>query len=223
MQYIIPIKRHSGLRVRISQPFGANPTIYSQFKDEFGNSLMGHNGVDLALGAFDFQKMYGTNLYSCCDGNVAGIVFDNPMSTKGNGVYINSNIYVGSDGKQRFIQIVYWHLMEVDVGIQTVKFGEKIGDMGNSGWVLPLPTPSNPYNGTHLHLGFYPYILENSIWKKEFPANGYDGAIDPLPFLGVLNPIGWEYNETLEDILDKLSPIKWAIQKIQEAINNLKK
>ena len=36
---------------------------------------------------------------------------------------------------------------------QTVARGQKIGTMGNSGEVPPVPSASSPYAGTHLHFG----------------------------------------------------------------------
>ena len=218
MKFISPIKRHSGFRVMVSQQFGANPEKYSQFKDDYGNPLKGHNGVDFTLG-YDARKMYGSNINTICNGRVSILIWDNPMSTKGNGVYVDSDIETGSDGKQRFYRVVYWHAMDIDVRVgQSVKMGDYICDMGNSGWVFPQPTITNPYGGTHLHLGFYPYIYDNNVWKKEFPNNGFDGAVDPLPFIGNINPDNWETKEDIESIWEKLFPVKWAIEKIKESL-----
>ena len=38
---------------------------------------------------------------------------------------------------------------------QTVARGQKIGTMGNTGNVYPVPNSYNPYGGTHLHFGVY--------------------------------------------------------------------
>ena len=44
------------------------------------------------------------------------------------------------------------HLKEVYVKQgQTVERGQKIGTMGNTGNVYPVPNAYQPYNGTHLH------------------------------------------------------------------------
>ena len=98
-----PIKRHSGLRVRTSQIFGANPQLYSKFKDSLGNPLAGHNGVDLVLGQFDTQKMYGSNIFSISDGEVIKTIWDNPMSSKRNGIYIKYDI-----SPEKYLLIIYW-------------------------------------------------------------------------------------------------------------------
>ena len=36
---------------------------------------------------------------------------------------------------------------------QTVKKGDQIGEMGNTGNVVPAPNKYNPTAGTHLHFG----------------------------------------------------------------------
>ena len=38
---------------------------------------------------------------------------------------------------------------------QTVTRQQKIGTMGNSGFVVPKPSASNPTAGTHLHYALY--------------------------------------------------------------------
>lgn len=49
--------------------------------------------------------------------------------------------------------VLYGHLSEVYVkkGDKLV-YGNKIGKMGNTGYVIPAPTKENPTAGTHLHL-----------------------------------------------------------------------
>ena len=51
-----------------------------------------------------------------------------------------------------------------------VKKGQKLGGMGNTGYVVPAPTKKNPFAGTHLHF---------EVWKGGKPWQG-GTAIDPL-------------------------------------------
>lgn len=63
---------------------------------------------------------------------------------RGNYVVINHN-------KDNYYT-VYMHLAEIYVHVgDTVKAGDVIASMGNTGYVIPSPTSSNPYGGTHLH------------------------------------------------------------------------
>lgn len=51
---------------------------------------------------------------------------------------------------------VYMHLKDIYVNVgDTVEAGQTIGSMGNTGYVIPAPTSSNPYGGTHLHFCVY--------------------------------------------------------------------
>ena len=44
------------------------------------------------------------------------------------------------------------HLAEIYVRVgDIVSAGDVIASMGNTGYVIPRPTSSNPYGGTHLH------------------------------------------------------------------------
>lgn len=222
MEYKTPIKRHSGSLVWISQGFGKNREFYKRFKDSFGNPLNGHNGVDLVLGN-DPQDMYGTDLNFIFKGRVVKTIADNPMSSKGNGVYWISDIYTGSDGFQRYHLALLWHMAEVEAKVgQEVKISDKAGDMGNSGIVRPEPTIKKPYNGTHTHLAVYPHILKDGVWQKEFPRNGFGGAVDPMKYIKDLNPVGWEKKDTLENIFDRLWPIRWAIKQVKKLVDFLK-
>ena len=44
------------------------------------------------------------------------------------------------------------HMASVNVSVgQVVSRGQKIGTMGNTGEVYPVPSSYSPYSGTHLH------------------------------------------------------------------------
>lgn len=135
----------------LSQKWGENVQMYM---DNFG--IPGHNGLD-------FVGVYGDDILASHDGD-ARIIWDGEHSTKGNGVYIKTPTF----------ETVYWHLSKITIEPGPVKRGQKIGEMGNAGFVRPIPTPENPTAGTHLHYGLRPLPAQ---------ANGFDGYIDPWPYL----------------------------------------
>ena len=51
---------------------------------------------------------------------------------------------------------VYMHLNKINVKVgDIVSSGDVIASMGNTGNVIPIPTSTNPYGGTHLHFCLY--------------------------------------------------------------------
>lgn len=51
---------------------------------------------------------------------------------------------------------VYMHLKDFKVNVgDTVSRGQVIATMGNTGNVIPVPSASAPYLGTHLHFCLY--------------------------------------------------------------------
>ena len=93
---------------------------------------------------------HGSPIYSINNGTVekvgGGCVPGNLgcNGRRGNFVIINHNI--GN------YYTVYMHLASISVKSgQVVARGQKIGTMGNSGEVYPIPSRHNPYSGTHLH------------------------------------------------------------------------
>jgi len=107
-----------------------------------------HNAIDIA------GTGYGSDIYAANNGVVerigtgctAGYLGCN--NTQGNYVLINHNI--------RGYYTNYMHLKDVYVKEgQTVARGQKIGTMGNTGNVYPVPNSYNPYAGTHLHFNVY--------------------------------------------------------------------
>ena len=93
---------------------------------------------------------YGSAVYAANNGTVtvaqggctAGYLGCN--GRRGNYIIINHN--------NQGYHTVYMHLASILVKTgQTVARGQKIGTMGNSGEVYPVPTSYSPYSGTHLH------------------------------------------------------------------------
>ncbi len=162
----------------ISQYFGENATLYRRF------GLAYHNGIDLV-------RPHGTPLLAIEDGIVVSV-----MEEKGGwGRHIRF-ISAQSDDKGLYREWIYAHNSKhyVKVG-DVVKEGQHIADMGNSGFVVTGQTDwmrSNPYAGTHLHLGLRMIRKTNRGWSYPGSAikldivnydNGVKGAIDPLPLI----------------------------------------
>ena len=115
-------------------------TITSYFQYRWGTF---HKAIDIYAG-------YGSPIYAANN----GIVYKT-----GSGCYPGN---IGCNGRQgNYVIInhnaggyytVYMHMKEFYVTEgQTVARGQKIGAMGNTGEVYPVPSSSNPYGGTHLH------------------------------------------------------------------------
>lgn len=95
---------------------------------------------------------FGTSIYSINNGTVdrigTGCIPGNSGCNGRRGNYViinhnNSNYYS-----------IYMHMNTINVSQgQTVSRGQKIGTMGNTGEVYPVPSSYSPYSGTHLHLG----------------------------------------------------------------------
>lgn len=202
MEIHSPVRYRKGFPVGITQKFGEN--IQANLK--YGLTS-GHNGIDFISGLG--KDAYGIGIVAAHSGKVARIVSDTPMSTKGNGVYIEYD----EDGK--FYKTVDWHMSEVLVKAgQDVSVGQLIGRMGNSGLVRPEPTTTNIYGGTHDHFGL-------SVWDKAWIA------IDPMPYFSAktiaLNFNEYEEKNTLDRMKTLIYPILWAIAILREKIKNFKK
>ena len=126
-------------------PTESNYVITSYFGYRWGSI---HDAIDIS------GPGYGSSIYAANSGVVrtvkGGCVAGNTSCNGRGGNYIvinhnNNNYYT-----------VYMHLKDIKVSVgQVVSRGQVIGTMGNTGNVVPVPTASRPYNGTHLHFGVY--------------------------------------------------------------------
>ena len=95
----------------------------------------------------------GSNIYAANNGIVSMVMggcAPGNLSCNGSGgnyVVINHN---------NGYYTVYMHLRSIHVRVGSmVTAGDVIGTMGNTGNVIPVPTSSAPYLGTHLHFCLY--------------------------------------------------------------------
>lgn len=163
----------------ITQFFGENPSLYAKM------DMKGHNGIDLVA-------EHGTLMLAVEAGKIVEVKND-PNGYGKHVRFITSRSYNGLN-----LVWTYGHCDDilVEVGM-SVKEGEPIATMGNTGFVVSGKTPFwsfNPYAGTHLHLGCR--LVEKSAYGWSYPGsnvkirvpdyeNGYKGAVDPLPYFNI--------------------------------------
>ena len=97
---------------------------------------------------------FGSPIYAANNGVVVevgtGCTPGKTTCNRTNGNYIVINHNIGG------YYTKYIHLNSVNVKVgDTVERGSKIGTMGNTGNVVPVPSALNPYGGTHLHFMVY--------------------------------------------------------------------
>lgn len=124
--------------------------------------MKGHNGRDWM--AYHGEPVY----FAATDGSlnpIAGTCYTEVDSSGGIGVDIIFQDPVSLAWKQ----LKLWHLLKVNVfDGQVIKSGDCIGWADNTG----------ASGGDHLHDGFKP-LNSSNLEDKQFPNNGYTGAIDP--------------------------------------------
>lgn len=155
----------------ITQWFGENKELYSRI------DLNGHNGIDIVA-------PHGTPMYAVED----GVVLDVKDDPGGYGRHVRF-LYCDREW-------TYGHCDTILVKVgDTIKEGQQIATMGNTGFVVSGATPywkHNPYAGTHLHLGLRRVKRSASGWS--YPEskiklkvlnydNGLKGSVDPRPLL----------------------------------------
>lgn len=147
----------------INQTFGSDPAYYAKLGQK------GHPGLD-------FGSSSGTPLYAPCDGDYfytsdkyGGVGFWCRYPNNEHPIYniILWHIYPREDAK-------FHPLIPSRDGVVTnVKAGTLIAYTDNSGF----PKEST---GPHLHLGVMPCDNTGAALN---PNNGFDGCVDPTPFL----------------------------------------
>ena len=166
--YKLPLK--SPIKPTITQLYGNTSMNYWYSANGIKNAF--HNGVDICCGTM--VQSYGTPMVCPFPegGYVDEIVYESPMTTKGNGVYIKSNLVANTQYK-----LILWHTGEIVVKKgQQLKEGDIICYMGNSGLVNPPPSTDNPYAGTHLHFGCYKITNGQYVYNNPTIL----GETDPL-------------------------------------------
>ena len=154
MKYPLPLEIVKGRFPVVTQEFAnlSNNAWYVANGIKFdASSGGGHNGTDIVIGGGKNQATdsYGTKLVNPFPKALKNKVwFDEPMSTKGNGVKVQHTDERGT------IKMVVWHCSECN-DQEEYKKGDTLGYIGNSGLVSPKPSVWNAHAGSHLHLMTY--------------------------------------------------------------------
>lgn len=200
-----PIKIHSGLKPIITQHYGVKDNVSWYVANNV--NIPFHNGCDLILSG-DPMQTYGSELITPSENwRIVKTTFDSAMSTKGNGVTIESESFI-EDGIEKKLQVVYWHCSKIETSPHIRPKNDTVAWIGNSGLVSPAPSPVCIYCGSHLHLMLFEFHKENGWWRLQNQDNGVGGAIDPMTRFSISNLV---YGEDTNISFDT-EPIKWALK-----------
>lgn len=152
MKYNFPIKAN---KLILTQAFRAETAV--DFSTALSTSTSFHNGVDVVCGTP--EETWGKECVWPFP--FPGIVYDaqvdSPMGAK---IHAHSQIDGTDPATGIMYSLIYIHLSAVtntkaptEDKVIVYQQGDVIGKIGNNGAVMPAPTPQNPLNGTHLHLG----------------------------------------------------------------------
>ncbi len=169
----------------ITQYFGENPKMYARF------GLKAHNGIDIVA-------EWDSPIFAVESGTIVEV------KREPDGFGRNIRL-LGKEKKGVCNLWVYGHCEQllVEPG-DVVKAGQKIGTMGNTGFVVSTQyastwwgaTPAQRHPGTHLHLGLRKVVLDTKGFKYSAGPkirvlnydNGMKGSVDPIPEFGAENP-----------------------------------
>ncbi len=159
--------QHPTKKVQINQGFGdkTDPTMLPKY---IAIGLKGHNGLD-------YNAPEGTPIMAMHDGTVTYAGLD---GSNGNLIVIMTDRAFDYKDSEAYFKTYYGHLQtgsfKVTAG-QKVKCGDVIALSGNTGMSF----------GAHLHMGLKPVQKGEDAWTwfNIAQGDGYNGAIDPTPYL----------------------------------------
>ena len=123
-------------------PTDSNYTITTYYSS-------GHKAIDI----YSYSG-YGSNIYAANNGVVTSVKGGCSIGDLSCNGYGGNYIVINHNSGNYYT--VYMHLKDIKVNVgDTVVRGQVIGTMGNTGNVIPVPTASAPYLGTHLHFCLY--------------------------------------------------------------------
>lgn len=185
----------------VSQWFGENKKLYSKL------DLDGHNGIDIV-------RPHGEHMYAVED----GIIVDVKDTPDGYGKHFRLF------NKLMNREWSYGHCSYIGVKVgQTVRAGQFVATMGNTGFVVSGNTPfwgQNPYAGTHLHLGLRRIKPDSKGWsypesdikiKTQNYDNGFKGSVDFLKYFVDLDSASYKVGLVAQKKDDK---VVWQLSQL---------
>jgi murein DD-endopeptidase MepM/ murein hydrolase activator NlpD len=156
---------------KINQEFGVNGTYYQQN----GINIIGHNGLDLFA-------PHGEPVLASHDGT-AYIEVD---KNQGHGVVVLSDRTYEIEGKEVFIKTIYWHLVDPKKD-KRYPYPIKSGERVRAGQIIGYADNTGFSTGSHLHYGLKTVLPGEKpfVWYNTKQNNGYQGAIDPMPYMEI--------------------------------------
>ena len=178
--------QHPVKDVQINQKFGENALpLYQQL------GMKGHNGID-------YHAPDGTPVLASHDGTVTYAGLD---GSNGNLVVIMTDTTFEYGDGEAYFKTLYGHLK---TGTFKVTAGTKV----KAGQVIALADNTGASSGSHLHYGLKPVQQGEKDWEwyNLEKNNGYNGAIDPSPYL----PEHQEFTKTLAlgDVGDEVAKLQ---------------
>lgn len=184
----------------INQKFGENlnPTYKAQ-------GLPGHNGID-------FRAYHGQPVYATHDG-MASFQID---SGGGHGVVIITDKTFEYEGEEVYFKSISWHLCD---GLKEPNFQSPIADKTGfvkvkNGELIGYADNTGNSTATHLHFGLKP-VAKGEDWGSSYNVaqhNGYNGAIDPMPYFDGSTPI------VIESLTKQVGILKQIVELLKKKL-----
>jgi len=154
----------------------------------------------------DYLTPYGSPIYAPEDGW---------MQQEAKNSFIGANV-ASLHNKVNKRKWFFVHLKSIVSPGRNVREGQLIGYAGNTGYVIPAPTPSNPYAGTHTHVSLKASINDNGTGGK---------LIDVEPVLNSIttnNTPTPAKNEAIDAMKTQISKLEARLkQEREQAANDL--
>lgn len=174
-------------------PIFSGYRITSPYGDRRGTK---HRGIDLF-------KAHKAPIESFTDGKV--IFAGQTLAGTGLGNY-GIAVVVQDDSPSAALHL-YAHLDQALVSVgDDVQIGTVIGTQGNTGHVIPAPTPANPTAGSHLHY---------EVRLKSSPSYGLNSDTDPAIYL--LGYRDWKEEELmLKELQEQIEELAKRLDKLEK-------